>query len=446
MTDVSLAHLIQSLEERIHNKDIIWRNIKDSKLLISSLKELNRFIGNHEIKQSVCDQVSHIIHNKTLVSQGKVREDDVMLNTALYGPPGVGKTLIGRCLSKIWYSLGYLDGSRNKANRVGVGLRNILAGGDDESSTMNTGLLLYGIFIAIMVIVALISMVRSMYTNIGLYWTIAVIALIAIIIATVIYVLATPTTNNTNKNNTNKKVDDVNDEYIIDADDLFTVVSRSDFVDKYVGWTDKKTLKLLNDNLGKVLFVDEAYSLVSDPRDSFGLEAINTINKFLSEHPREIIVIFAGYKDLMDSCIFDSQPGLRRRFMWHFNCSGYNGEELFDIFRLQLRQKQRDIVSDDLTMTKELLASNSVYFPNFGGDTERLCFFAELEQSKDYIADPDKCDPIKINHQQVSRALERLKAHNPDAKKKDKDQQESTNPISKMFELLRMKNQQTTPF
>lgn len=444
MSDVSLARLIQNLEERIRNKDVVWRNIKDCKLLISSLKELNRFIGNHEIKQSVCDQVSHIIHNKTLVSQGKVREDDVMLNTALYGPPGVGKTLIGRCLSKIWYSLGYLDGSRSKSNRMGAGLRNILAG-DDDSSSANTGLLLYGIFIAIMVVVAMISMIRSMYTNIGLYWTIAVIALIAIIIATVVYVLATPTTNKNNNSGVNRKVDD-QDEYTIDADDLFTVVSRSDFVDKYVGWTDKKTLKLLNDNLGKVLFVDEAYSLVSDPRDSFGLEAINTINKFLSEHPREIIVIFAGYKDLMDSCIFDSQPGLRRRFMWHFNCNGYNGEELFDIFRLQLRQKQRDIVETDLTTTRELLSSNSTYFPNFGGDTERLCFFAELEQSKDYIADPDNCDPIKLNYDQVSRALSRLKDHNPDAQKKQKSQQESTNPISKMFELLRMNDKQTTPY
>lgn len=56
--------------------------------------------------------------------------------------------------------------------------------------------------------------------------------------------------------------------------------------------------------------------------DSFGMEVLTTINLFLSQHSKEIIVIFAGYKDLMETGIFSFQPRLRRRFMWRFD---YNG-------------------------------------------------------------------------------------------------------------------------
>ena len=77
----------------------------------------------------------------------------------------------------------------------------------------------------------------------------------------------------------------------------FLQVDRSDFVGEYAGWTEAKTRTLLEESRGKVLFIDEAYNLVTDERDSFGKVALTALNKFMSENPDEIIVIFAGYHD-----------------------------------------------------------------------------------------------------------------------------------------------------
>ena len=51
-------------------------------------------------------------------------------------------------------------------------------------------------------------------------------------------------------------------------------------LDALVGETES----LLNDSLGKVLFIDEAYSLVNDEKDSFGREALTVLNRFMSEY------------------------------------------------------------------------------------------------------------------------------------------------------------------
>ena len=107
-----------------------------------------------------------------------------------------------------------------------------------------------------------------------------------------------------NKNETNEYGNSPIIGEIPPDDQIIKVVTRADFVDRYVGWTSPKTIKLLEENLGKVLFVDEAYSLINGPHDEFGMEALTSLNLFLSQHSKEIIVIFAGYKDLLQTGVY----------------------------------------------------------------------------------------------------------------------------------------------
>jgi hypothetical protein len=216
-------------------------------------------------------------------------------------------------------------------------------------------------------------------------------------------------------------------------DEVIKIVTRADFVDKYVGWSDKKTIKLLEENLGKVLFVDEAYSLVTDMHDSFGMEVLTTINLFLSQHSNEIIVIFAGYKDLMEAGIFSFQPGLRRRFMWQFDCNGYTSEQLFDIFKLQLNKKGWGLTDEDTT--KLLFQQNSDAFPSFGGDTERLTFFSELEHSRDFIANEKGMSINKLTPDHVRRGILKLRENNIQSNPNE----ESQNPMANMMKLFQGK-------
>jgi SpoVK/Ycf46/Vps4 family AAA+-type ATPase len=83
--------------------------------------------------------------------------------------------------------------------------------------------------------------------------------------------------------------------------------------------------------LGKVLFIDEAYTL-SDERDSSnGQEAIDTILKFMEDHQTELVVIVAGYPDKMNTFL-NSNPGLRSRFKRFIHFEDYTPDELYSIF------------------------------------------------------------------------------------------------------------------
>lgn len=107
---------------------------------------------------------------------------------------------------------------------------------------------------------------------------------------------------------------------------------RSGLVAGYLGQTAIKTQKVIQDALGGVLFIDEAYALANDKEDSYGKEAIETILKAMEDHRDELVVIVAGYDDLMHKFI-DSNPGLRSRFNKYFNFPDYNGEELLKILK-----------------------------------------------------------------------------------------------------------------
>ena len=106
---------------------------------------------------------------------------------------------------------------------------------------------------------------------------------------------------------------------------------RSALVAGYLGQTAIKTQKVIQSAIGGVLFIDEAYSLAKEDQDSYGQEAIETLLKAMEDHRDELVVIVAGYDELMHRFI-ESNPGLRSRFNKYFHFPDYTGEELAAIF------------------------------------------------------------------------------------------------------------------
>ena len=123
---------------------------------------------------------------------------------------------------------------------------------------------------------------------------------------------------------------------------------RSGLVAGYLGQTAIKTQKVIQEALGGVLFIDEAYALANDKEDSYGKEAIETILKAMEDHRDELVVIVAGYDDLMHKFI-DSNPGLRSRFNKYFQFPDYSGEELLKIL-------QRFCDTNGYTLSPETIA------------------------------------------------------------------------------------------
>ena len=113
---------------------------------------------------------------------------------------------------------------------------------------------------------------------------------------------------------------------------------RSGLVAGYVGQTAIKTQEIITKAMGGILFIDEAYSLISpDGTNDFGKEAIEVLLKNMEDHRDDLIVIVAGYTDLMGQFIH-SNPGLESRFNKYFYFEDYTAEQLLSILESQCRQ------------------------------------------------------------------------------------------------------------
>ena len=189
--------------------------------------------------------------------------------------------------------------------------------------------------------------------------------------------------NNNSNNNINNIDNKINYDQYNNNNMLIKIANRQDFVAGYLGQTAMKTLKLLEDCRGKVLFIDEAYSLINGEKDSYGQEAVSILNQYMSEHRDEIIVIFSGYKDKLNETIFYYQPGLERRCKWNFNVEKYTGKELSQIFKLQLEKTGWNLDLDSCDQIKNFFDTHISQFPCFGGDTLKLSFDCKLCHSED---------------------------------------------------------------
>lgn len=112
---------------------------------------------------------------------------------------------------------------------------------------------------------------------------------------------------------------------------------RSGLVAEYVGQTAVKTNKIIDSALDGVLFIDEAYSLITDSKSDYGNEAITTLLKRMEDDRDRLVVILAGYTKQMKDFI-DSNPGLQSRFNRYIEFPDYSPEELNDIFVLNVNK------------------------------------------------------------------------------------------------------------
>ena len=151
---------------------------------------------------------------------------------------------------------------------------------------------------------------------------------------------------------------------------IFKKVTRSDLIAGYLGQTAIKTREVVEECLGGVLFIDEAYALGNvEKRDSFAKECIDTLCESLSAYKNSLMVIIAGYEDDLNKCFFSYNQGLNSRFPWRFNTNDYTAKELNDIFKKKVNDIEWSIKEP---ISDEWFENKKGYFKYFGRDIEVL--------------------------------------------------------------------------
>ncbi|GJO46743.1 ESX-1 secretion system protein EccA1 [Mycobacterium marinum] len=120
------------------------------------------------------------------------------------------------------------------------------------------------------------------------------------------------------------------------AEPKLVETSRKDFVAEYEGQSAVKTAKTIDQALGGVLFIDEAYALVQERdgrTDPFGQEAMDTLLARMENDRDRLVVIIAGYSSDIDR-LLETNEGLRSRFATRIEFDTYSPEELLEIAKV----------------------------------------------------------------------------------------------------------------
>lgn len=138
--------------------------------------------------------------------------------------------------------------------------------------------------------------------------------------------------------------------------DHLVEVDRSNLVVGYVGQTATKTAQVIDEALGGVLFIDEAYTLSANKGENdFGQEAIDALLKAMEDHRDDFIVIVAGYPDLMEEFL-NSNPGLRSRFNKYIFFADYTPEELIAILQSMCEKQEYKMTEEASTFAIDYFA------------------------------------------------------------------------------------------
>ena len=153
---------------------------------------------------------------------------------------------------------------------------------------------------------------------------------------------------------------------------------RNDFIGPFLGQTTDRTMKILEQAKGGVLFIDEAYQLGNpEDKDSYSKECLDAINQALTENGENFICIIAGYKDSLDNSFFSKNEGLDRRFPYKFTLNKYSHDELKKIFSQKCYENKW--THDIFNLPKNLK------FKENGGDMEKMFHFAKINHTRRVI-------------------------------------------------------------
>lgn len=151
--------------------------------------------------------------------------------------------------------------------------------------------------------------------------------------------------------------------------DQILEVGRGDLIGKYEGQTAQKVQQVFSYAEGRLLFIDEAYSLLEHWEGAYGDEAINTIVQEMENRRNSTVVVFAGYPEEMED-FFQRNPGLKSRVPYMIRFDDYGPEELLAITRQEAEKRGFGLSEDAEGRIREICSS---FMKDKGFGNGRFC-------------------------------------------------------------------------
>lgn len=168
---------------------------------------------------------------------------------------------------------------------------------------------------------------------------------------------------------------------------------RSGLIGQYSGETTKKATEVFDSALGGVLFIDEAYSIMSSKDDPLGKEAIDVLVKFVEDNREDIVVILAGYDREMREFL-DTNSGLRSRFPLSINFPDYSTDELLQIGKAMIKSKGFELAGNAEDELQEAISKGKKKGGSQSGNARLVRNIIEdaIREQSARIADADNID------------------------------------------------------
>lgn len=179
-------------------------------------------------------------------------------------------------------------------------------------------------------------------------------------------------------------------------------VHRADLIGQHIGETEAKTNAIIDSALDGVLFLDEAYALVSTgAKNDFGLVAIDTLLARMENDRDRLVVIIAGYRADLDRFL-DTNEGLRSRFTRSIDFPSYSAGELVEIATAMARQRDsvfEQAALDDMQQLFAQLASSSSPDAN-GVDRRKLDIAGNGRFVRNVVERSEEEREFRLDHQE----------------------------------------------
>ena len=143
--------------------------------------------------------------------------------------------------------------------------------------------------------------------------------------------------------------------------------------------------KAVNEAMGGILFIDEAYNLIpmNNPsdRDADGVAAVEALMTRMENDGGKFITVIAGYKTEIEEFIANANPGLASRFSHRIHIDDYTPSQLSEIF-IRHAEKKKFTLTDEAKALLEKKFEEMVTMKdkNFGNARTALKLFDKTRE------------------------------------------------------------------